>query len=162
MTINLAVAKDFYLAGMKEGWPYDKVAKQVPGLPGHYVYTYTDGDWDMADMFVISTGSSTSSGTTTIWQHKRVVWTMQYWGRYGKEEQPFLKLALRAAYDKQSFVGGRGPLRYQGTGDYSHLLYENLPSNLNFDIFSGEEKITNLAANRVVGWHGYSGIGFYQ
>ncbi len=131
------------------------------------------------------TNSEYSGGSTLISFHAEPkpinLWLMQYHG-WCKNDDPeilaFLKEALRAAYGKKIFRGGRGEFRYPNLGDPSlrspttgnAFLYLNQGDHSEyfgqqlepFEKFSGREGITvsneRLNLKEEVFWHRCQGM----
>ena len=82
------------------------------------------------------------------------VWMMQYFGEYDKEAIPCLKAALRVAYERKEFNGGRGPNLFR----YGGCVYRNFPDDVRSipEYFSGSEEIRGTSST-ARGWHRYQG-----
>ena len=80
------------------------------------------------------------------------VWMMSCQGLYAENAVPFLRRALRKAYDRREFVGGRGP-RIDTDGE---LVYENTVEESSWKRFRGRDEIFD-GNNQNIGWCEYQG-----
>lgn len=82
---------------------------------------------------------------------------MQYFGEYHAEAIPCLKAALREAYSRREFIGGRGPKTFQ-QGEYT---YWNHCERDGFGSFYGREGVNKGYCGKrgsgTIGSHSYQG-----
>lgn len=153
----LKEAQAFFFEAMVRGYA-DPVHKPipVPEKPGFKQFIYRNGDdWRLVDEWATNPDSNFSFGTTTIWYKERVVWMMQYSGRYPKEVIPFLKKVLERSYKDHQWHGGRG---LEENFECDGLIYRNDISGLRgFDRFRGCENIWNNNG-KWQGRHEYHGM----
>lgn len=135
-------------------------------IPGAKVFSILYGaTLAYRDLYIAN--NHESGGITTISlvlprQKPFPLWMMQYEGceeTGDKKVIMLLKEALKTAYEKKEFVGGRGPdfFPWNESCNKWGLAYRNMPKGLNeFDRFSGTEKIIDRKAN-IVFHHNYSG-----
>ncbi|MBI3304765.1 hypothetical protein HYZ80_00335 [Candidatus Parcubacteria bacterium] len=154
MGIELAekeVLDFFFEAGMEICADDIVMAKRtIVELPGSRVLRYKKPPFLYVDCY-FSVGEK-SFGQTGIW-HEELrsgpVWGMQYRG-WCKDKRaiPFLRRALRYAYENRIFVGGRGPKSFRVEDEtlsyLNGLLTLNRPHS--FSDCEGTEGIFDLAA----------------
>lgn len=131
-----AVMRLFSNEGLPSGTPSE--------IPGYTIHTTVSEPWK-----VIFTGQSTPSGlgcsvTIHILYSEIPVWVMHTLGRYREESLPCLVEALREAYTKKEFIGGRGPVRddHREWISYGNFAYRNHPGPADFGEFHGREEIS--------------------
>ncbi len=124
-------------------------------LPGGRIVRYVDGPWIVHDEWVVTPHSDKSFGQTVITHDGKPVWMMQYAGAYPQTAIPFLKESLRRAYERQWFIGGRGPIKLFNTEET--LRYQN-DFGGSFPNFEGREEIQELPSGTPIGWHRYYGM----
>jgi len=150
----LKEAKRYFFLAMLAGWAGGAKAVPVPNKPGFKQTNYQDGDFHVLDEYGKGRGSNKSVGTTTIWYFNEPVWVMTYGGHYRKDEVPFLKNVLVAAYEKGRFYGGRGS--YSENRDLAYINAEHQSST--FSDFKGCEMIITRVGNTPLGHHWYHGM----
>lgn len=116
---------------------------------------YQNGKWRITDSWYTTFLSDRSGGEVVIKCNGETVWMMQYFGQYEKLATPCLKAALRDAYTRNEFIGGRGPdgFRHDGMTYFNTQKPEEAPI---FDLFRGQEWITR-ADGQELGFHCYQG-----
>jgi len=153
----LVEMRDVFFEAMNAGYAAEGKPKKgsIAELPGSKTITYTIGPWVVLDVYQVTPISSFSGGTTHIWYKGVEVWMMQYFGKYEEVAIPCLKAALRDAYSRKEFRGGRGPHTFKHTG----FVYRNPISQLDFEEFYGAEEILDERHERrkVLGWHRFQG-----
>ncbi len=154
----LAEMKDVFFEGMNAGYANSSKKKSVLWLPGSKTIEYIRGPWRVIDTYHVTQLSSRSGGTMIISYEEDPVWMMQYFGEYEEDAIPCLKAALRDAYTKKNFFGGRGPFEFVH-GDF---VYQNPPEKSRYcefgELFYGEESVCNKnKGGRLCGWHTYHG-----
>jgi len=150
--------KEVFFEAMMDGYAggLKRSAKYV-SHDGYKTIEFFSGIHGVVDRYCVTPHSDFSAGTTTIFCLNAPVWWMTYSGCYLPSVIPFLKKALRQAYEKSDFFGGRGP-RFFSDGE---LTYSNfVEQSSTFERFSGEEQIINQHTGVLLGWHKYSGISF--
>lgn len=118
----------------------------VPEIPGSKCIAWQnlDGRWKVVDTYVVTPHSNMSCGMTVVAFEDKPVWFMQYGGHYEDEALPFLKRCLAVAYEKNEFVGGRGPKHVeQGILSYHNTVR---PGCSEFEQFEGYERIERLSS----------------
>jgi hypothetical protein len=156
MEVLLGAKKAFFEA-MMDGYAGGNCKKSIKTKTpdGHVVIEFTTGDYKVVDDYRTTPHSSKSAGTTTILYKNDPIWWMCYGGFYKKEVISFLKSALRRAYEKNEFSGGRGP-RVWSDDDF---IYSNeTPRTTNFEWFSGREEIADHHSDEILGMHDYWGM----
>ncbi|TAL19151.1 hypothetical protein EPN90_04220 [Patescibacteria group bacterium] len=144
---NHAEIKQFFFGASRE-------ACRKSGAEAAASAFYQKGDWRYTDD--CHTIGKRVLGQILIWWREQPVWGMHYRGWRKDDERviPFLRQALLSAYEEEIWVGGRGPTHFTSDG----LEYHNLPANLDFADFSGEETILDPRNEAVLLWHGYAGF----
>ncbi len=144
-----------YIAAMLDGYAGGESKKSVKTKTpdGHITaFVYTDGDYQVIDRYEVTPVSEYTRGATTIFCKDVPVWRMTYEGHYPKEVIPFLKEALKKAYEHGEFWGGRGPFRFRlGSREYRNLVDQQGC----FEKFSGREII--VVGEKEVGHHDFKG-----
>ncbi|MBI2624249.1 hypothetical protein HYW67_02015 [Candidatus Parcubacteria bacterium] len=153
---------DFFFEAGMETYAGDIVMakRTIVELPGSRVLRYKRPPFLYMDCY-FSVGEK-SFGQTGIWHEAfpaGPVWGMQYsgWCR-DKWAIPFLKRALRYAYENRIFLGGRGPLEFIPEGE--SLAYQNLlrPGS-GFTDFAGSENIFEREVSaRTLFYHAFNGL----
>lgn len=115
---------------------------------------FEQGRYQVTDMWRTLPNSDYSFGETVVYRDIIPIWVMSYQGWYDGEVIPFLKEALRNAYEQRQFVGGRGPEKYE-TGD---LMYVNSYRDNRGDWRRFSESEMILRGTKVMGYHHYQGI----
>jgi hypothetical protein len=154
--VDIDEVKEFFFEAALRTWAGEGEKTTFPDLPGSKVLVLERGEFRYVDLYYVAEGSDfpESFGQTTIWVANTPVWGMQYGGKYEEEVIPFLKDALKHAYERCLFNGGRGPSEFRET--YG-LTYTNTPGHTKFDRFWGREEI-NTAWGEPKGWHRYQGF----
>jgi hypothetical protein len=111
----------------------------------------------LEDTWTNVTGTSRSAGYTYVKFHGCPVWVMQYQGMYKKQAIPFLKLALRKAFEAKLFNAGRGPILYTNP-EHEGMVYRNSKSQGDWELFVGYEEIIDTVHNVSLGWHQVNGM----
>jgi hypothetical protein len=127
----------------------DAVLRPMPGAKAN---VYQHGDFKVVDSWFVTPLGRCSAGFTNIWCLGDLVWHMGYQGWYRDPAVPFLKSALKAAYEKGDFIGGRGPLKY-GDGMFR---YTNRVVDHDWRHFRGREVV--MLGEQLVGFHEYHGL----
>jgi len=163
--------KQFFFQGMLNGYanPEAKTYKNLellfPKIPipapisdgfllrgskGTFYSEVIDGDdYLLIDVWFSNKNSDFSGGMTLISIDNQIVWMMNYGGHFTNEAIPTLKLALKTAYEKKLFWGGRGPDKILN----GEFWYTNYLVNNDFGSFSGRENIYS-AHKPINNWHG--------
>jgi len=147
--------KATFFDAMNAGYAAKKKPKKstIIELPGSkLIPPYVRGPWKVTDVYFVTPLGSQSGGTTVISYEGVPVWMMQYFGEYQKVAIPCLKAALRHAYARREFNGGRGTDFF----DYGEDIYYRNFVQGTFDNFSGHECITDNDGNEI-GQHRYHG-----
>jgi len=121
-------------------------------LRGSKTFTHARIPWKVVDVYLVTPLSTRSGGMTVISYEGVPVWMMQYFGEYEKQAISCLKAALREAYSRDEFIGGRGPLKLV----YGKYEYQNHPVLSTFERFSGFESVTR-GVGAILGTHQYHG-----
>jgi hypothetical protein len=162
MTSNREV-ETFFFRAMQAGYAKGTKPEPVPDMPGFKQLAYKEAYFSLLDRWGTRDGSSSSSGTTTIWSREVVdhiwqpAWVMNYTGQYDQGAIQTLKNALLSAYSKRLFRGGRGPEFFR-RGEH---VYINSVEREGFTNFSGREEIFSFCGGSC-GWHEYSGKSFME
>jgi len=153
------VLQIFFFKAMVEGYASGCRKSKVPGKPGFKGIRHTDGNLVLVDEYAVSPTSSFSFGTTTIFADGVPVWFMSYEGYYEEGTSALLKKALKDAYSKRIFRGGRGLSPAIGERDGKGIAYLNNPSGEknSFSLFKGKEQIIDLVSGTTLGEHRYRG-----
>ncbi len=156
----------FFFETMLSSWVGCGTKIEIPGMPGHWGFDYSEGDLRLVDRYCVTPSSTMSAGTTTIWYCNIPIWVMQYAGFYTDPHViSFLKRALLKAYSAGEFIGGRGPRIY-----VEHpFVYVNRPTSNDFGQFAGREDIYDLVDGEPshtesvdsIGFHRYMGISLF-
>ena len=157
---DMAWFREFFFEGMLHGYASSAPRKPFPGLPGSKCVTYERErhELKLVDVWFAKLNSDSSHGMTVIWCSDIPVWMMHYGGCYRQEARPFLKTALRDAYDKKLFRGGRGPIRFGGEpGDRFRYFNVVDPNYDTFESFRGTERILTMEDHSLAGVHHYHG-----
>lgn len=156
-TVILEGAKQAFFKAMLDGYAGGKNRKsfKTKTPDGYTVIIFEDGEFMVEDRYCTTPHSDKSTGTTTIFFRNVAVWWMSYGGHYPKKVIPFLKEALKQAYEKGEFYGGRGPGVSMGNG----MLYTNNLAYGNFKKFRGVETIHKSSRiGKLLGFHEYFGM----
>jgi hypothetical protein len=166
----LGVAEEIFFVAMLDGYAGDKKnSVKTVDEDGYKIITFVAGIYKVVDRYCVTPISNFSAGTTTIFYrpseiHQWMpVWWMSYAGNYPKKVIPFLKTALKQAYEMGEFIGGRGLVDPFIDKEHS-LIYENdvrSYSGGHFEYFGGEEKISvfkNFKVGEVLGFHKFFGM----
>ena len=143
----------FFFEAMLLGWAAGGKKKTIPAFPNHKVVEHIDDNLRLLDMWSETPSSNKSSGSTTIFLDDIPVWAMHYGGWYTEEAAEIVKAALREAYEKNQFFGGRGPIEFVHNG----IFYANRPQG-DFNNFSGREELRRIDHSEILGFHEYWGI----
>lgn len=147
--------QSFFFRAMVSGWASGGEKIKIAAMPLYKAMPFREGDFYLLDCYCVNKKSLKSAGTTTIWYRDVPVWMMNYGGFYEESAIAFLKRALLRAYNKQEFVGGRGPAFYsENTG----LNYANRPLLGDFAKFEGREAVFNASGRESLGFHEYWGM----
>lgn len=152
--MDIAEIQSFFFKAMVKGWAKGVEEISVANMPGYKAIPFQEGDFYLIDKYCVTPYSQKSAGTTTIWFKQNPVWVMNYGGFYDEDAIDCLKLALRQAYERQQFVGGRGPRIYVA----KTLFYVNQPRFNSFTRFEGREEIFDRACGESLGFHEYWGM----
>lgn len=149
--------ESFYLDASVNTYAADAPKTTITELPRSKVLRYELGELTYVDLWF--SYEIHSFGQTIIWRGGIPIWGMQYHGSVLDQDSrilPFLKRALKEAYMRREFLGGRGPLNYAELP----LKYRNRPHpSSTFLRFSGEEQILNVdMGHKPVFFHKYRGI----
>ena len=132
----------------------------IPELPGSKKIVHQEEDLKLVDFYFVSAKSYHSYGTTIIYDQGVPVWMMQYGGWYFQEAIPVLKQALRSAYGKSHFFGGRGPAKFS-LKEFRATYRNDIHRSSSFRKFSGNEEILMVPAGAILphryGSHQYFG-----
>ncbi|MFA5186202.1 MAG: DUF5680 domain-containing protein [Patescibacteria group bacterium] len=134
-------------AGDGEKIPSEEIA---PGFKG---YRYVRGNHVYVDKYAVN--GSGSFGQTVIWLDDRPTWFMQYNGFcHDKRAVAVVKQALREAYSRRLFIGGRGIKNLR----VLDLSYGNSGGDT-FYRFNGSDWVTDHADGKdaMIFWHDYRG-----
>ena len=154
MSDLLSNVREFFFDAMRNGYAAKVEKIGIPhmnhkGIP----YKSRDGQFYLIYAYCVNTLTSYSAGTTTIFHKDQPVWWVNYVGRYQPGSTKYLKEALKSAYDRNLFCGGRGPVECRTSDGYTYKNHLEINS---FQLFSGKEKLLDPAGN-MVGFHEYSG-----
>lgn len=145
-----------FFAAMQDGYANDGNVRKstIAKFHGSKMILFNQGDFKVQDTYLVVPDSSYSSGQTVILYKNDPVWSMSYQGWYDDAAIPFLKMALREAYCRQDFFGGRGPHFFAANG----MAYiNNVEPPNDWWRFRGREEI--LAPDgQNIGWHEYQGL----
>lgn len=166
MKIDVERLKQFFFDAALATYASGKKAERVRGREWEREFFFSSQRAvqrdDMDDLVYIdryAVNGEWSGGQTVILAGGKPVWLMQYQGwcrNDNKAVLDFLKLALKSAYERKKFVGGRGPERFESTNlEYFNSVNLGLPEDA-FVNFSGNERIL-LGDGTVVFWHRYQG-----
>lgn len=146
---NLIEAKFF--EAMRNGYVSGKTPSQLKDKS--FCIQYVKGLWRVTDRWDVGVLPCINvSGETRIFYDNIQVWVMQYFGAYAQKVIPFLKGALLENYQKNIFLGGRGPQEYTS----ENLTYQNkIDAGSSFHNFRGEERIFH--DEHLMGEHRYQG-----
>lgn len=154
--VDLDQVQEFFFKAMLAGWVAGAPEAEMPKMPGYKSVSFRQEQFYLLDTYCINPDSRKSAGTTTIWYNDAPVWVMSYGGYYPKKVLLFVKEALRVAYVREEFFGGRGPLRYKEWE--TPFLYKNAPSRNIFSDFWGREVVYDQTTGRQIGHHAYQGM----
>ena len=114
-----------------------------------------DRGYVLVDDYWTNSETGMSGGYICVWKHGKIVMYMTYGGSYPKEVTPFLRKALLAGMQGETFSGFRGPTYF--TNEEAGLSYVNncqgSPSG-----FRGEETIQPIDRVATIGFHWYRGF----
>jgi hypothetical protein len=145
--------QEFFLDAMRNGYAADVEKFGIPHMNHKGIsYKSKDGKLYLIDAYCINKKTGHSAGTTTIFEQGQPVWWMSYVGCYQSGTTQYLKEALKFAYDRNLFYGGRGPHEFNISG----YTYRNRLDYDSFDFFSGAESLFDINGN-MVGIHHYHG-----
>lgn len=161
---DAAILRLVFFEAMLNGYAAGAQKGTVAVLPGSKLVTYPEfSDWTVRDVYVVGPHGG-SGGSTFIYHHESPVWMIQYRGAYEKEAVPCLKAALRAAYEKREFWGGRGlPVFPAPHQFFNGFRYTNDCCNPTGDwtgswaYTRGREEVLN-EDGKVRGWHEYEAM----
>jgi len=154
-TLFLTQAELAFFEAMQQGYAAGVEAKLLEGHPGWKVYEWHNAHWRVEDGYYVNPDTGKSFGNTHIEHEGKLIWCMSYAGFYYPDAANSLKWSLLETYQKNQFVGGRGPLYHKNTC----FEYYNMPVESKFENFHGYEQILNeRAGHRVWGWHRYFGM----
>ncbi len=142
----------FYFQASLSGFVNNGVYSTDLENPARYTFRKTIDEFTLEDVFTTHEGSRYAAGQTTIFLDKTPVWVMQYGGHYLQAAIPCLQAALRGAYVKNLFIGGRG-LELMIFGAY---YYVNRAVG-DFTEFKGREEIFDIVNVQSAGYHTYQG-----
>jgi hypothetical protein len=128
------------------------------GLPGYKAIIYECGSLKVIDYYCKSEPPDANSmGSTVIIYDGKPLWCMNYGGFYRELAIPFLKKALLKNYERDEFLGGRGPEKFEE----GRMVYSN-KSKGNFLRFEGAEEIILKPdagqPGHSIGWHKFFGF----
>jgi hypothetical protein len=151
--INIQELQDFFFRASINGYASGKEPDYLQGFPGAKFYLWYEEIKGKAyrykDMY-FSVGNGKSFGFTLISISGQLVWYMRYWGESLKKfvgeikVTDVLKKALLDAYQRKSFLGGRGTPNFI----IRYLDYHNVPQKNLFEEFYGEDMIHDETPNR--------------
>jgi hypothetical protein len=147
-----------YFEAMRKGYAGDAEKTTLPGLPGYKAIIYECGSLKVVDYYCKGEPPNNASmGSTVISYNEKPLWVMNYGGCYDKLAIPFLKKALLENYNRDEFLGGRGPeISFLG-----QLVYSN-KSTGNFLKFEGTEEVIFKPdvgqPGHSIGWHKFFGF----
>ncbi|MCX6712951.1 MAG: DUF5680 domain-containing protein [Candidatus Vogelbacteria bacterium] len=147
---------DAFFDAMLAGYTAEtKPAKvPVPELPGAKCTKFTQGRYQVIDLWWTGVDPRHSFGQTIITRDGVPIWQMGYAGWYEPEAIPFLKEALRETYAKRIFLGGRGPVHYQKTLEYCNRI----DIDQSWKKFQGREDVYQRSKqSKLLGYHEYRG-----
>ena len=151
-----------FFEAMKYGWagsaPVTIKPRPIEGRPGSHSIEWREDDWLVVDEYYTTSLGPDSDGSTLIWFHENLVWSMRYWGWYREDAISYLKVVLADAYQTRRFCGGRGEPYSRPRGG---ILYENDYTG-DFEKFAGKERLIDTSVNPalrdpILGVHEYSG-----
>jgi hypothetical protein len=180
----LELARKFYFEAAQATWVAlkdEQVPKfTIPEIPGSEVYRFDKEPFHYIDKYVVSGQYSGEETIIYLREGKDVpIWIMQYhgWSKEGdKRIIPFLKQALKEAYSRHLWLGGRGPTQFpasQTADRYSTsgltegtLVYRSWPEQPNeFHTFKGVERIIavrEVGVDEILFWHRYHGMALFD
>lgn len=145
--------QEFFLDAMRNGYAANVEKFAIPHMKHKGIsYKSKDGKLYLIDAYCVNKETDYSAGTTTIFEQGQPVWWMSYVGYYQPDTTQYLKEALKFAYDRNLFFGGRGPDEFNISG----YKYKNRSDYNSFDFFSGTETLSDINGN-MVGFHRYYG-----
>ncbi len=159
-----AQMEDAFFEAMHIGYASEDKQKKtsIPELPGSkLVLPYVAGPWRVADTYLVTPAGPRSGGMTVIWYEGVPVWMMQYLGQYDERAVPCLKAALRAAYSRKEFFGGRGPDEFTfGVYRYQNDIDKRWRTDFQgSNFFQGYEWVEMPGrSGQKLGWHSYQGM----
>lgn len=154
----LAGAKEVFFAANLDGYVGNGERSIVTKTPdGYTTIEFEEGDYRVVDRYCTTPQSDKSAGTTTIFHKDIPIWWMCYGGSYPPEVIPFLKAALKEAYQRKQFQGGRGPTTF--SGEEGLIYFNTKETTANFQRFEGEERIHRRGSSSwCLGTHKYWGM----
>ncbi len=161
---------DFFFEASLNGWVGNAPEVILSEMPGFKVINYPKYGWAKMkgwfyrNAYSVNRETKMSAGFTNIWKDGEHQFIAGYGGHYPKEAIDFLKEALRDAYHRKTFVGGRA--RAYENRDYRYKMdplthpYPQLILPEEFFLqgtavtqFSGTEVIVDIKLKKIVGWH---------
>lgn len=152
-------AKAVFFKGMLEGYVNKKhstsnLRSGTVVLPGWKTYKYRDHGYLLVDMWHTNPNLPHSTGVTILYFENMPIWVMHYGGWYHDDAISTLRHALKWNYERNLFVGGRGPTSFSTTDKtYQNQVAES-SSFINFD---GSESVFDNERNKLLGEHWYRG-----
>jgi len=146
----------FFFKGMSRRWIAGAPKITIDELPGAKAITFEEGELRLVDAYWVN--GRNSFGLTVIWRNVVPVWHMQCHGWYEERAIPVVNEALRRAYNRERFEGGRGTS--DTTNEDGSLRYMNDPDWLfwEFPKFHGSEGVQDRSGDlRLIGNYEYSG-----
>ena len=131
--------KSFFFEAMRSGWTVSASKVPITDLPGSKSIPFKQGSFSLLDYYFLCPTSNSRYGTTVIWIAETPIWVMHYGGWYDRRVISFLKQALMRNYNRNVFMGGRGPERLEN--DDNTLQYLNNVEQNDFGDFRGHEYI---------------------
>ncbi len=163
--IDIQELLDFFFRASINGYASGKEPKIISAYPGGKGYFLCEQIKEKLYVYqnvYFSVGDGKSFGLILISINGELVWYMRYSGKcYQKfvgeiKVTDVLKKALLNAYQKKSFLGGRGTSNFR----IRYLDYHNSPLKNFFEEFHGEDMIHDVAPNHYpekIFWHKYEG-----
>jgi len=157
VNLDLTEARAFFFEFMLNGYAGKRKPENILRFPedrGTKRHTYGNlSSWYGIDEWRSANQGNGSSGTTSLYYKRSLIWEMHYIGHYQDESIDCLKHALSTAYRKNLWLGGRGPKE----STFDKWVYQNHCTENDFARFSGRETITDRNLAKIVGEHRYFG-----
>ena len=135
----LKEAEAFFFPAMLKGWVADAPEYRFLDMDNYHGISFRDGpngDFLLVESYTSTPGSDKFFGSIGIFYQDVPIWFMSYLGYYEEKATSILKQALRLAYEKRNFLGGRGPRTFTLN---SQRYWNNPAGSSTFRDFRGVE-----------------------